>query len=499
MIILFIIVLVLLICMVMKNPCETYRAIPVGGALDSRFTNTEYINIFDNDDFKQLFKESIEMNYQPPSITLNDIPHKFPYSEHTCLLKSLNGNGQRKLCLEQIQMLTKFRNKIDILLYTGSAPGNMHGVVVNLFPKVKFILADPNDHNIFMGTNKDYKTRSYDFKTSRHFYSGKDKVLYFYDNGTIKAEGYEHPGNIYDFAKDKVFHLDRVNDKKMIERISKSNLFSGKTHINNVKKIILNSDYTFFIVQDFFDIPKAEFFRDVLKGTNFGYTSDIRSRNDDVIDYEVLWNLAQQYIWTKILNPLIYKLKFRIPFQGTLDEKVSKDYMENDLKIYKNKYKIDQVEDYKKGILTYLPGEIYVQAWAPISSTEARLVGTRDDLKKKNVVYKEADYTAKFFYYNNIYRPWVVHKNDYIDSERHIDRCADCSLEISILEDYKNRIDKNFNILEMVDIFRNMTKFKWFPDYPPHGFFYDKITYEKYKSMIDKYRPTCAHIFPTTI
>ena len=461
--------------------------------------NKQKLATFCQPDYVELFKKSVALPLQKASVYLQDIPYKYKYplDNNTCVLKRMNGNGQRKLCLEEIQFLTDFGEQIDIVLYTGSAPGNMHGYVSNLFPRIKFILADPNDHNIWLGTNNDLKTKSYSFNKSNRMYDHMNEIVYLYDNGTIKAVSDKYLANIYDFANNKVKILDRYNDADEIKLIMKTNKFSKK-YIKQLRDFINSTNYKFYIIQDFFTNDMATFFHEVLKDTRFAFTSDIRSRNEDVIDYEVFWNLAQQYIWVKRLNPLFYKLKFRIPFQGSLKFDTIRDYMKEDLEIYKKVYKIDQVSDYKKGILTYLPGKIYLQAWAPIASTESRLIGTREDLSKPLVTYNEDDYTAQYFYYNSIYRQYVMHDNKYLDKERHICYCGDCALEIHILEEYKNKINPTFEILDAIDIFRNITKFKWVDKHPPHGEFYERTTYDQIYELTKKYRPDCIPFMSKT-
>mgnify|MGYP006074375753 CR=1 FL=1 len=478
-----------MLCIALRHCNGTYKV--YGGDM-------ELVSIFSMQDFVNLFKKSIALTNKPATIFFKDIPDEYPYTDDKCIMKKMNGNGQRKLCLEQIQFLTKYKDQVEILLYTGSGPGQMSGYVYNLFPRIKYIMVDPHDHNLFMGTTEDYLTKTYNFKESKHMYKHMNKIVYLYDNGVIKTTALDYPANIYDFKNDKIHQLDRNADAAIIKSIMKTNVFK-KEYATNIKRLITTSKYNFFIIQDFFTNNTASVFYDVLKDTNFAYTSDIRSRDEEIIDYGVFWNLAQQYIWTKILNPSLYKLKFRIPFQGSIDLGLIKDYMKEDLTIYKEKYKIDQVGDYKKGILTYLPGEIYIQPWAPINSTETRLVGTSADLKKPLVVYKEKDYTAKFFYYNTLYRQCVMHKNNYIDKEREIDHCADCALEIQILEDYKNKVDPTFDILQCIDIFRKLTKFKWKKPYPPHGTFYEPMTYEKIRKFAIKHRVNECKSMPPAI
>lgn len=483
---LIILCLILIIYLICCSPCNTLIR---GGEIPKDKLKSYY-----NDDiYYNLFKKYTALPPQPPTVYYKDIKDKIPFiSGNYCDIIRNNGNGQRKLALEQIQFLTKIGDQIDILLYTGTAPGNLHGYVANLFPKIKFILADPSDHNIFLGSNEEFKTKNYFFNKSHSMYDNTDKIVYLYDNGLIIATTYQYPVNIYDIKHNKVVQLDRSVDSEEIKIIMETNKFISK-YVSQVRDFINTTNYRFYIIQDFFTNDMSEFFRDVLKDERFAYTSDIRTRDEDIIDYGVFWNLAQQFIWTMTLNPLFYKLKFRLPFKGIIETDSIRDYMKEDLKIYKNKYKINQIDDYNKGILRYLSGDIYIQPWAPITSTETRLVGNRGNLKKPLVEYSEEEYTSKFVFYNNILRQFVIHENKYFDKEREICYCGDCALECQILEDYRTKINPTFDILEGIDILKRLTKFKRDPNIPPHGL-YERTTYQDIIKMISKYKPECSNV-----
>lgn len=481
--------LVLVICCLCMRSC-VYRI--TGGVnipkdrLNTYFSDKHYLD---------LFKKYIELPSQPATVLYNDIRDKVPFiSKNWCDILHNNANGQRKLALEQIQFLTKINKDIDILLYTGSGPGNLHGFVSNLFPDIKFILADPTDHNIFLGTNEDFRTRKYFFDKSYTMYDENniDKLVYLYDNGMIKSTSDSYMANIYDMSKNKVIKLDRKLDAEKIKQIMTTNKFTEK-NISQVRDFINTSNYKFYIIQDFFTHDMSEFFRNVLKNERFAYTSDIRTRDEDIIDYAVFWNLAQQFIWTVNMNPLHYKLKFRVPFKGVINTSTIKEYMKKDLDIYKNKYNIDQIDDYNKGILTYLSGDIYIQPWAPMTSTETRLVGTRKDLKKPLVKYSEDEYTSKFVFYNNILRQFVLHKNKYFDKERDICYCGDCALECHILEDYQTKIDSKFKVVHAIDILKKLTRFSKNPNIPPHGL-YKRTTCQDIIDIADMYKPICSDV-----
>lgn len=53
--------------------------------------------------------------------------------------------GQRKLLMSEIEFLTDYSEKGDVVLYAGAAPGTHTNFLADLFPDIKFVLVDPAD------------------------------------------------------------------------------------------------------------------------------------------------------------------------------------------------------------------------------------------------------------------------------------------------------------------------------------------------------------------
>jgi len=469
-----------------KNHCIT------GGDAE----NKRIIPLFLEKEFKELFTKVLEMTIKTPYVTLKDIKYKYPYRENMCFVRVSNGNGQRKLALEGIQFLTKFHNRIDILIYAGSAPGQMHGLVSNLFPAMKFILVDPNEHSIHIGSNDELKNSTNGFINNSSMYNN-DKVLYIYDNSDFRAQSDSYLSNIYKLETDEIVQLERKLQKDIIEEIMKNNREKMMTveGSKKIRNIILTKKYKFFIIQDYFTNNLAEFLKETLSGIRYGFTSDIRSRDEKEMGIRVLINLAQQLHWTMILQPEIYKLKFRLPFAESIDV----SGVTNEFDVIKSRYNIDMIKDIAKGKLKYLQGEIYLQPWAPGASTETRLVGTREDLAKPFITYDDDEYAAIFFYYNYIHRPFVVHENQYIDSTRGMDKCADCALQMLILNEYKNNVNKKINIYEIVDIFNRLTRFPNTKYILAHGNLNKHLSYSDYRELFLRYESDCWGTLPSKL
>jgi hypothetical protein len=177
------------------------------------------------------------------------------------------------------------------------------------------------------------------------------------------------------------------------------------------------------IVNDFYT---DETWHDVVKFNkkkkNIIFVSDIRvtETNEAVFN-----NMIEQQRWIIQLNSVAYMVKFRLLYD--LDEsKFNISYeIPNDKNIKpfnkkanisenifdKNKNNNNNNNKSKHNKLThnnfqYLKGSIYLQIYAPISSTETRLVYVKDNKNEKFEIinYNTHDYDAFMYYFNNIDR-----------------------------------------------------------------------------------------------
>ena len=135
--------------------------------------------------------------------------------------------------------------------------------------------------------------------------------------------------------------------------------------------------------------------RNKLKDKNYYLISDIRSTT---IEEDIEDDLLLQQEWVKILKPKYSMLKFRLP--------------RNDIKF------------------NYLDGEVRIQLWSPITSTETRLIVPRNYKMKTWDVQK---YENQLNYFNTITRVQYYPHNYNI---KNFDHCYDCYGEIYILEQY---------------------------------------------------------------
>ncbi len=104
------------------------------------------------------------------------------------------------------------------------------------------------------------------------------------------------------------------------------------------------------------------------------FVSDIRTANIATMDAEQVEShidadQQMQMRWYNLLKPELSMLKFRLPWENK--------------------------------IITYLKGEIYIQAYAPLSSTETRLIVEKDALLTE---YDSKAYEEQMFYFNKYLR-----------------------------------------------------------------------------------------------
>lgn len=131
--------------------------------------------------------------------------------------------------------------------------------------------------------------------------------------------------------------------------------------------------------------------------------SDIRripGSLEDLTDELVGGDMTMQAGWHKILKPAMTMLKFRPPYADV-------------------KFK-------------YLDGDIYIQPWAPVHSTETRLMSPPD---APQVEYDAEEHNNKMFRFNVVSRQQYYEYDPRIKVEG-MDHCYDCRAEIHIIGEY---------------------------------------------------------------
>ena len=271
-------------------------------------------------------------------------------------------HGQRKLLLGEISFLLQAKES-DWVVYAGAAPSNKAAFLAALFPNKKFILVDPNNFNITPFGGMKIKVMS-----------SKDILPKFFE---------KNPANIY-------------------------------------------------VIQEYMTIELAQ----ACKYLRPSFISDIRTsgivvttEDKSPTDADIVYNNAQQYGWVKTMKPTLSMLKFRHPFRNKIDDFSSELTKEiqylGSIGTVNGQGGIDFIKDYKNGKLIYMDGQIMLQAWAPPTSTETRLI-TRGTVHADFGSHKA--YEEKMFYYNVSMRP---HHYKMINAQG-FDDCGDCNLEYGI-------------------------------------------------------------------
>lgn len=175
------------------------------------------------------------------------------------------------------------------------------------------------------------------------------------------------------------------------------------------------------IITDFFTDEIAKYFYEKFKDRKYKLflISDIRKAIDDE---SVLDDQESNIKWHKIISPDYSYFKFRCGY--------------------------DTEEIYK-----YYKGKIFLQPFAPLSSTETRIL-LKNKLKEHD--YNIKKYQGKMFYFNRIIRP-SYHLKSIINENNYFDHCYDCTYFSYLIRNYLNKFPK-FNPFETTDIFTIMMK-----------------------------------------
>lgn len=429
-------------------------------------------------DVKHIWEIVWKLEMQPCE-TIDSIPHDLPYTPGTGFVRPNRHIGQRKLFDSELQFLCKHLDPKDaaLVVYAGSSPSNHIFYLHTLYPNVRFILVDPNETLIYVkdrephylsdsSENSDLSSSDLQDRKRRVVYAKCSKddryVCPSMDKNTQKRVHWYHDGKIYEVA--------RTNAAVQLSR----------DQLTDFVKFAMSDSARIFVIEDFYTPEISDVIHSVhsnfsnqsdLKGPVF-FWSDIRTNSGDAYpkDADLLWNLAQQYIWIHTLDPEVSMLKFRAPFFGETYEELtellhSEPYKRDMDACTAGKFQIGSrkvqfpklllAKDFKSQTFRYISGTVMVQAYAGVKSTESRLVSTRQD-RSRIVTYDPTEYDAKFFYYNMLQRPFCLHINANADPEKGYDLCGDCALENSILEAYKAK-NPEFQISEALDVLAVMT------------------------------------------
>lgn len=182
------------------------------------------------------------------------------------------------------------------------------------------------------------------------------------------------------------------------------------------------------ILQTFFTDELATSLKEEHSDCDIVFISDIRL---DTKEESIERDNEDQLRWVNILKPISYCLKMRLPYVTPSSKKSGK----------------------------YLSGDVIIQPYAQLMSTESRLMKKGSKITLKNYDYKE--YEDRFFTFNRFIRCCDFRKtmDDEIlgdsDYENNYDYCYDCVMFYKIIEecyfDFKASPKEIIEMMKFID------------------------------------------------
>jgi len=368
--------------------------------------------------------QSMIGSYVPPMmITVADIPGVAQYQRLQYVRASLHV-GQLKLFLSEVQFLTDYARPVTqtYVVYAGSAPGHSRFMLATMFPAIKFVLIDPQEHNI-MG-------------------SAQSDILYF--RTSARTEFARTPINL-------------ATTNAIVERPKGTQMRENEMlSADDIARVILREKgYTFYIIEDLFTNDLARAFRALSAAGNIVYfISDIRtntnSRGGDEedehpSDLDIIANNMWQHMWVHLLQPAACMLKFRTPFMNPRDIEIvrtrARDSMYSaTIAEYDKMFKRDTLAEYSAHRYMFIDNNVLnLQAFPGQSSTEVRLIATQAKYSQMRE-YSTTQHENALFYYNQMREYCFIPANRaHFSAVPGLDGCVDCRLTLAILARYSEK------------------------------------------------------------
>ena len=198
----------------------------------------------------------------------------------------------------------------------------------------------------------------------------------------------------------------------------------------------------------------------------FWYLTDPRKHNKSLYTHNQIKEINEQYFDDALANKYYEKFKnknVKLLFTSDIREGTDDDKILSDQDLNINWHKIIQ-PDYSyfkfrcgyetEKLYKYYKGKIYVQCYAPQSSTETRILLKK---KLKEYTYDTHEYQGRLLYFNRIIRP-SFHKS-IIKSNKLFDNCYDCVYFGYLINKYINKYNKNSDVFSiMKEIVNGLSK-----------------------------------------
>ena len=385
-----------------------------------------------------------------PVLLYDDLPYSYKYGSYGIFRHNCH-YGQRKLLLNEIQFFTQYLkssddlgSKVDCVVYVGSAPCEHLTIIMELFPNSKFLLIDPN----FCIIDTDKSTCVYQNPDviSEHAMA----IVDIYRSGAPhQANGVKYLEQM-EFLDGPVLNMvDFENNKEELYKLKRA---FERSKINLFDRIT-KSDKSVFIIQDYMTIELSKIIANSNK--NILFLSDLRTLlfgvNKGVSDADILYNDCLQIAMLHILKPTYSMLKFHPPYYDPKDAELIKSIPTQFPQAYAAIEYVNKLM--KKDLIkeainhkhhNYVSDHIYLQPWGPTSSTEARLIVSRNTiLSNKYKWYDSIEWENKYYVlrYIRMYSAIDVFATILPRLKSYgYDFCYDCYIELSILYQYLKNV-----------------------------------------------------------
>lgn len=386
--------------------------------------NTAALDPEQRDQYTQALRSVAQLRNVPAIVTYQDIQGKgmLNYSGGMKIPHTVAHFGQRKLFLSELHFLTGYLKrraaklgmvpaKPILVVYPGAAPSKHTGYLAHLFPEVTFLLVDPTAFRVKL-----------------------------------------HPHNAAIVDLTALAPTTTTQSPVGLSETRESSICTDADWFGVVSEISLNSKI--YTLNGMFTDPLAQALTSHFSSTaDIVLISDIRTNTAANIpdDLDTCWNLAQQFLWVKILNPTAYLLKFRYPYYVDTrrgEEATTTAFVDRFNKcageqMFVNTFSaalqegLDVVGDYAAQRVHYLPGTLDIQAFPGQSSTELRLSNLDYHHDHALIDYPDwKTYESEMCMFNKVWRPLMLHRNPYANRELGFDHCNDCALEALFWEEY---------------------------------------------------------------
>ena len=205
-------------------------------------------------------------------------------------------------------------------------------------------------------------------------------------------------------------------------------LIDPREHLSILNTKKEHKDQIQEIITDYFTDKTAEYYHNKFKDrkNKLLFLSDIREGTDDD---KIIQDQEQNARWHKIIKPDYSYFKFRCPYENVT------------------------VNGKKTNLYNYYKGGIYLQIYAPMSSTETRILFKT---KLESCQYNIDEYTGKMSYFNRILRP--SYYKSIIPDTYYFDHCYDCVYYAQLINLYYRKFKSinPFNISSNNKILKTM-------------------------------------------